>query len=119
MAYDVEYTNEFGEWWEALSEGEQDAVDRYVLMLIEAGPHLGYPHSSGIESSRYSHMRELRIQHRGKPYRVFYAFDLRRAAILLIGGCKAGDKRFYEKIVPIADDLYDTHLEELRREGGL
>lgn len=64
-------------------------------------------------------MRELRIQHRGKPYRVFYAFDLRRAAILLIGGCKAGDKRFYEKIVPIADDLYDTHLEELRREGGL
>ena len=60
MAYDVEYTNEFGEWWEVLSEGE-----------------------------------------------------------LLIGGCKSGDKRFYEKIVPIADDLYDTHLEELRREGGL
>lgn len=50
---------------------------------------------------------------------MFYAFDLRRAAILLIGGCKAGDKRFYEKMVPIADDLYDTHLEELRREGGL
>ena len=119
MAHDVEYTNEFGEWWEVLSEGEQDAVDRYVLMLMEAGPHLGHPYSSGIESSRHSHMRELRIQYRGEPYRLFYAFDPRRAAILLIGGCKTGDKRFYEKMVPIADDLYDTHLEELRREGEL
>ena len=64
-------------------------------------------------------MRELRIQHKGEPYRVFYAFDSRRAVILLIGGCKTGDKRFYEKMVPIADDLYDTHLEELRREGEL
>ena len=50
---------------------------------------------------------------------MFYAFDPRRAAILLIGGCKTGDKRFYEKMVPIADDLYDTHLEELRREEEL
>ena len=109
----------FGEWWEVLSEGEQDTVDRYVLVLMEAGPHLGHPYSSGIESSRHSHMRELRIQHKGEPYRVFYAFDPRRAVILLIGGCKTGDKRFYEKMVPIADDLYDTHLEELRREGEL
>ncbi len=119
MAYDAEYTNEFGGWWEVLSEGEQDAVDRYVLMLMEAEPHLGHPYSSGIESSRHSHMRELRIQYRGEPYRVFYAFDPRRIAILLIGGCKTGNKRFYEKMVPIADDLYDTHLEELRREGEL
>ena len=119
MAYEVEYTDEFGDWWEDLSERKQDAVDRYVLMLIEAGPHLAYPYSSGIESSKHSHMRELRIQQGGEPYRVFYAFDPRRAAILLIGGCKTGDKRFYEKMVPVADDLYDTHLEELRREGEL
>lgn len=50
---------------------------------------------------------------------MFYAFDPRRAVILLISGCKTGDKRFYEKMVPIADDLYGTHLEELRREGEL
>ena len=119
MPCDVEYTDEFGEWWEELSEGEQDAVDRCVLVLMGAGPHLGHPYSSSIESSRHSHMRELRIQHKGDPYRVFYAFDPRRAAILLIGGCKTGDKRFYKKMVPVADDLYDTHLEELRREGEL
>ena len=58
-------------------------------------------------------MRELRIQHRGDPYRVLYAFDPRRMAILLIGGCKTGAARWYVKMVPAADDLYDKHLEEI------
>jgi hypothetical protein len=62
-------------------------------------------------------MRELRVQHQGRPYRVFYAFDPRRAAILLIAGDKTGDGRFYERLTPVADRLYDEHLEELRREG--
>ena len=61
-------------------------------------------------------MRELRIQHGGKPYRVFYAFDPRRVAILLIGGKKSGDDRWYERYVPVADRLYDEHLFELRLE---
>ena len=64
-------------------------------------------------------MRELRIQHQGKPYRVLYAFDPRRMAILLIGGCKAGDDRWYDKFAPMADRLYDEHLEILRKEGEL
>jgi len=63
-------------------------------------------------------MRELRVQHQGRPYRVFYAFDPRRMAILLIGGDKTGDDGFYDRIVPIADRLYDEHLTTLRR-GGL
>jgi hypothetical protein len=62
-------------------------------------------------------MRELRVQHRGRPYRVFYAFDPRRAAILLIAGEKTGDGRFYQRMIPIADRLYDEHLAQLRREG--
>ena len=62
-------------------------------------------------------MRELRIQSGGNPIRVFYAFDPRRVAILLIGGDKTGDKRFYEKYIPIADYLYDEYLEEIREEG--
>ncbi len=47
----------------------------------------------------------------------FYAFDPRRAAILLIGGDKTGDDRFYEVFIPVADRLYDEHLEELKKEG--
>jgi hypothetical protein len=64
-------------------------------------------------------MRELRIQSGGKPLCLFYAFDPRRAAILLIGGDKTGDNRFYRRLVPVADRLYDEHLEELRQEGSI
>lgn len=61
-------------------------------------------------------MRELRVQHQGEPYRVFYAFDPRRAAYLIIGGCKAGDGQFYERMIPIADEIYEQHLKELEAE---
>jgi hypothetical protein len=61
-------------------------------------------------------MRELRVQSRGKPVRIFYAFDPRRTAILLIGGDKTGIKRFYEEMIPLADRLYDEYIEELRKE---
>ncbi len=63
--------------------------------------------------------RELRIQHRGEPYRVLYAFDPRRTAILLLGGKKTGDPRWYDTAVPIADRLYDEYIAELKREGLL
>ncbi len=62
-------------------------------------------------------MRELRVQSGGRPIRIFYAFDPRRQAILLIGGDKTGDNRFCERMVPIADDLYDVYLDEIRGEG--
>ena len=62
-------------------------------------------------------MRELRIQSGGKPLRVFYAFDPRRSAILLIGGDKTGGDRFYERMIPVADDLYDVYVQELKEEG--
>jgi len=114
----VEYTDQFDEWWESLSEDEQDSVAATVGVLEERGPTLQHPISSSIESSRHSHMRELRIQHQGDPYRVLYAFDPRRAAILLIGGNKTGNDRWYEEYVPQADDLYDEHLKELKEKDG-
>jgi hypothetical protein len=61
-------------------------------------------------------MRELRVQSGGRPIRIFYAFDPRRTAILLIGGDKTGAKRFYEAMIPVADQLYDEYIEELRKE---
>ena len=84
---------------------------------MEYGPKLPFPYSSDIRSSRHGVMRELRIQSVGRPLRVFNAFDHRRTSILLIGGDKTGNDRFYEEYVPVADDLYDKHLEELRKEG--
>ena len=83
MAWEVEFSEEFGEWWDELTVAEQKSVDYTVSLLQEVGPALKMPHSSGVETSRHSHMRELRIQHEGRPYRVLYAFDPRRAALLL------------------------------------
>ena len=115
--WEVEYTDQLGDWWDELSEGQQDAVAARVALSAERGPHLPYPYSSDLNGSRHGVMRELRAHSGGNPLRVFYAFDSRRAAILLIGRDKAGDDRFYERYVPVADDLYDEHLEELRKEG--
>lgn len=115
--WDVEFTDEFGRWWESLSEGEQESVAASVGLLEDCGPMLGYPHSSGVRASRHGHMRELRTQHDGRPLRTLYAFDPRRAAILLLGGDKTGADRWYEINVPVADRLYGEHLAQLRREG--
>ena len=117
MIWDIEYTDEFGRWWGTLSEAEQESLAASVQLLEARGPNLGFPHSSGINGSRHSHMRELRTQHQGRPYRTLYAFDPRRSAILLIGGDKTGDERWYEVQVPVADRLYDEHLQQLLNEG--
>jgi hypothetical protein len=116
MAWDVEYTNEFGAWWDGLTEAEQEDITASIGLLEEKGPNLGFPHSSDVRESRHGHMRELRIQHAGRPYRVLYAFDPRRMAILLLGGDKTGNNRWYKEHVPVADQLYDAHLDELKKE---
>ena len=117
MTWDIEYTDEFGQWWETLSDHQQEDVSAMAELLMEEGPKLRFPYSSGIARSRHDHMRELRVQSQGCPIRVFYAFDPRRSAILLIGGDKTGDDRFYDTYIPIADRLYDQHLQELHEEG--
>ena len=89
MKWEVEYTDEFGQWWADLSDQEQISVAASVQLLEERGPSLGFPHSSGINGSKHGHMRELRTQHLGRPY----------------------------VNVPLADRLYDEHLEQLRKEG--
>jgi hypothetical protein len=115
MVYAVEFTEQFRVWYEdTLSASEQEDVARTIEMLEQAGPMLQFPHSSGISGSKFGHMRELRIQHEGRPYRVLYAFDPRRVAILLLGGEKTGDDRWYDKMVPKADALYGRHLRETK-----
>lgn len=114
--WEVEFTDEFGAWWNSLNEDEQAAVAQKVRLLEELGPSLPYPHCSGIYGSKHGRMRELRIQHQGRPYRVLYSFDPRRTALLLIGGDKTGDDRWYEVYIAMADELYDAHLTALKEE---
>jgi hypothetical protein len=116
MLWSIEYTDEFGVWLEELSDAEQESVAASVGLLERLGPDLPYPHSSGVVGSRHGRMRELRIQHRGRPLRVLYAFDPRRVALLLVGGDKTGDRRSYDVFVPVADRIYSDHIAALKRE---
>jgi hypothetical protein len=114
MAWEIEYTYQFGEWYEDLGENDQAAVDAVVELLGEKGPQLKRPAVGEITGRRIKHLKELRIG----TIRVLFAFDPRSVAILLIGGNKTGEwKRWYERSLPQAEDLYDTHLQELRDEG--
>ena len=117
MLWSVEYTDEFGAWWNSLSAAEQESVAASVGLLERLGPDLPFPHSSGILGSRHGHLRELRVRHRGRPLRVLYAFDPRRTALLLVGGDKSGKDRWYDEFVPLADRLYDEHLAALKKKG--
>jgi len=115
--WDVEYTDEFGAWWESLTSDEQASLDAGVRLLEKFGPNMPRPYVDTVKGSRHSNMKELRIQSKGHPLRTFFAFDPRRCAILLIGGDKTGDDRFYEHMIPLADRLYDEHLCDLRKQG--
>jgi len=113
MATEVIVTHEFADWYEGLTEPEQNAVERVVGLLEERGVKLAFPFSSGIKGSKFSGMRELRLQHRGAPYRVLYAFDPVRQAVLLIGGVKTGQgNRWYEDAIRQADKLFAAYLQE-------
>ena len=113
MAYQVEFTDEFGEWWDGLTEDEQAKVRRSVNFLREYGPSLTRPHADTVKGSKFPNMRELRCQHDGRPYRVLDAFDPRRTAMLLIGADKTGRPDWYEEFVPKADKIYARHLKEI------
>lgn len=119
--WEVEYTDQFGSWYEQLDVGDQDALVARIELLEEHGPSLGRPTVDNVHQSRHPNMKELRAE---GAVRILFAFDPRRTAILLIGGDKSGDdeaspnwNRWYDHYVPIADDLYDIHLEELSEEG--
>ena len=108
---DVVVTDEFRGWYEPLTEGEQEAIVRVVTLLEQEGVALRHPHSSGINGASFA-LRELRVQYQGRPYRVFYAFDPKRQAVLLIGGDKTGQDRFYEEMVPQAETIWKEYLAE-------
>lgn len=112
----VEYTDAFEHWWNLLDQYEQASITSSVWLLAQAGPSLQRPHADTVKGSRFPNMKELRTQHKGLPLRTLFAFNPKRNAILLIGGDKTGDTRFYERMIPEADRLYAEHLNELKRE---
>ena len=116
LSWEVEYTDEFEEWWNDLEVDDQNAIFVAVAQLEDRGPALGRPLVDQIKSSKHKNMKELIPP--ASDIRVLFAFDPRRTAILLIGGNKAGEwDKWYEEFVPKADWLYDDHLQILKKEA--
>jgi len=113
VPWQVEFTDEFQVWWNSLRPEEQEEIAAKVELLEDRGPALSRPHADVIKSSRHANMKELRGKVADRHLRVLFAFDPRRAALLLLGGDKTDDPSWYEKFVPIADDLFDRHLKEI------
>jgi len=107
---EIVVTHEFVHWWESLDEDEQVSVRAVVDLLENLGVTLDFPYSTKIVHSRK--LRELRIQPAGSPYRVLYAFDPARNAVLLVGGKKTGNDRWYEEYVPWAEKTFADYLRE-------
>jgi hypothetical protein len=108
---EVVTTDEFREWFDSLDDGDSRSVARVVDLLEMLGVALPFPFSSALAGSRYP-LRELRAQSGGRPLRVLYIFDPRRNAVLLIGGDKTGDDRFYQRMIPVAEGLWETFKKE-------
>jgi hypothetical protein len=108
---EVVATDEFVDWYRDLDGAAKNGVDRVVTLLEMAGISLGHPYSSAIKGSRFA-LRELRVKSGNHTLRIIYAFDPRRDAVLIIGGDKTGEDRFYEKTVRRAEGIWGQYLRE-------
>ena len=113
MTWEVEVSDEFIEWYDSLSEEEGVSVDASVDMLAEYGPALGRPYVDTLKGSKHANLKELRVQHFGRPYRILFAFDPRRNAYLILGGDKTGDAHWYVEAMRRAEAIYSRYLEEI------
>ncbi len=112
MAWVVEFFEAFEAEFDVLQEEVQDAILARVILLEREGPQLGSPHADTLKGSRHFRMKELRFTASDGAWRIAFAFDPDRRAILLAAGDKSGgsEKRFYRRLIAKADDQFDQHL---------
>src|SRR3989304_8805433 len=118
VAWVVEIGDEFGPEFDALAEVVREEILALARLLQQFGPRLGRPRVDTLNGSRHKNLKELGFAAADGEWRVAFAFDPRRRAILLVAGDKSGvsEKRFYRGLVRKADDRFDAHLARLR--GG-
>ena len=119
MTWVVLFHDAFDTEFAALVEDLQDELLAHAQLLAEFGPNLGRPTVDTLKGSRHANMKELRFAWNGQVWRVAFAFDPQRQAILLVGGdkCGADQRRFYKRLLTVADERYDDHLGSLIQPG--
>lgn len=115
MEWPVLLDDAFAAWLDGLDPGLRNEILAHAALLRARGPLLGRPYVDTVKGSAFANMKELRVQFRGDPWRILFAFDSHRAAILLVGGNKRGDTRWYRKNLPIADERFRRHLARLEQ----
>ncbi len=116
MPWNVLFHDDFHAEFQAMDGTLQDELLAHARLLQEFGPHLGRPTVDTLKGSKHANMKELRFDCNGGVWRVAFAFDTARAAILLVGGDKGGadQRRFYKKLIAGADARFDEHLATLK-----
>lgn len=115
MSWEIEASDEFLAWYDALDFGESKSVTRSIEILERYGPELTRPQVDTLKGSVIPNLKELRVQHEGRPIRILFVFDPRRVGYLILGGDKTGDDRWYKTAIPMAEAIYQQHLREIRR----
>ena len=111
----IKTTDMFDHWFSSLNDIDRASVLAALLVLREKGPGLSRPYADTLRGSRYSDMKELRIQSRGEPIRAFFAFDPARTGIVLCAGNKVGnEKRFYDEMLPVAEREFTNWLKTFK-----
>jgi hypothetical protein len=125
MLWNVLFCDEFDDEFQLMAEGLQDELLAHALLLREYGPTLGRPAVDTLNGAKHANMKELRFNWEGAVWRIAFAFDPKRQAVLLVGGDKSGanQKRFYKRLVKIADERYQKYLTMLdsshvQKKGG-
>lgn len=116
MTWTVIFTDYFYFWHQAQPLDLRKRLAAAFGNIEFWGPELSRPQADTVKGSRYPNMKELRLLWRGKPYRIFFAFDPRRRAVVLCGGDKSGNKRFYEALIKVGDTQLAHHLADLESE---
>lgn len=113
--WEVVFHEDFDKEFEAFDEKLQDEILAHAILLRDFGPTLGRPTVDTLKGSAHANMKELRFDREGEVWRVAFAFDPKRRAVLLVGGDKAGvdKKRFYKRFISVADERFDGHLSSL------
>ena len=118
--WEVEFDDELDVEHQAWPEEAQNELLAKLQLLEKYGPNLKRPHADTLKGSKHKNMKELRFDAAGGVWRVAFAFDPERKAILLVGGDKSGgsEKRFYKTLITRADGRFDAHLATLKSRRG-
>ncbi|MDY6897991.1 MAG: type II toxin-antitoxin system RelE/ParE family toxin [Cyanobacteriota bacterium] len=119
MTWEVLFHQEFKPEFDEFEQEIQDELLAYAKLLQDYGPHLKRPHADTLNGSYYKNMKELRFKITDGVWRIAFAFDPERKAILLVGGNKVGvnQKRFYKQLIAKADKRFENHLNQLKEKG--